>query len=132
MIKVVFVGDEPSVHNFFPDLAFVGTRSFTTLVGWIKEIDPDYYVLINSNTTVDRARIEILYKKGFRVIALGKKASDRMKNCGIKHLKLPHPSGLNRKLNNKHYVEMEIDHVKMILREKDFEFFADLLMKDKT
>jgi hypothetical protein len=35
------------------------------------------------------------------VIALGGEASKRLNELGVKHFKLPHPSGLNRKLNDK-------------------------------
>lgn len=45
MIKVVFVGDEPSKTNVSPDIAFVGAKCFNTVVQWIKELNPDYYVV---------------------------------------------------------------------------------------
>jgi hypothetical protein len=99
MIKVVFVGDEPSRLNRNIDIAFVGAKCFPTLVDWIKQLSIDYYVCINSNKPSDIDKIHCLAKNGFKIVALGNKASKRLKN--LVHYKLPHPSGLNRKLNNK-------------------------------
>jgi|TARA_A100001388_G_C28769974_1_gene503210 hypothetical protein len=39
-----------------------------------------------------------------KVIALGNVASEALSKIGVEHFKLPHPSGLNRKLNDKKYV----------------------------
>lgn len=103
MIKIVIVGDEPSKTNIRDDIAFVGAKCFPTLVKWIKELNPDYYVCLNSYRVQDLAKIESLYNDGFKVIALGKKASDRVNF--INHYPFLHPSGLNRKLNDKEYVK---------------------------
>lgn len=99
MIKAVFVGDEPSRLNRNIDIAFVGARCFPTLVEWIAKLPVDYYVCINSNKQSDLDKIKCLADNGFKVVALGNKASRRLKD--MEHYMLPHPSGLNRKLNNK-------------------------------
>lgn len=99
MIKVAFIGDEPSKKNAHQDLAFVGAGCFKTVISWIRDLDPDYYVCLNSNTDKDIEKISILYKEGFKLVALGEKASKRLNS--LPHFKLPHPSGLNRLLNNR-------------------------------
>lgn len=108
MIKVVFVGDEPSKTNVSPDIAFVGAKCFDTIVEWIKELNPDYYVCLNSDTISQLSDTKRLEKSGFRVIALGNKASERLEKMEIPHCKLPHPSGLNRKLNDKQQISLDL------------------------
>jgi hypothetical protein len=110
MVKVVFVGDEPSQTNVSPDVAFVGAKCFDTVVNWIKQLNPDYYVCLNSDTVSQLSDIKALEKAGFKVIAFGNKASERLEKLNISHYKLPHPSGLNRKLNNKQALALELYH----------------------
>jgi uracil-DNA glycosylase len=43
-----------------------------------------------------------------RIIALGKTAEKALTLLHIPHMAMPHPSGLNRKLNDKTYVEQKI------------------------
>lgn len=112
MTKVVFVGDEPSKTNIRNDIAFVGAKCFHTLVGWIKELNPDYYICLNSNTIKNLNQIVDLYDNKFRIVALGERASNVLLNRGIYHFKLPHPSGLNRKLNDKEYIKKQLEECK--------------------
>ena len=105
MIKVLFVGDSPSKTNVSQDIAFVGARCFPKLVDWIKTIQPDYYVCLNSSTQAEELQIYNLYLDDFRVIALGKEASKRLDNIYVTHLRMPHPSGLNRETNDKELVD---------------------------
>jgi hypothetical protein len=110
MIRVIFVGDEPSQTNVTPDVAFVGAKCFDTVVKWIKELQPDYYVCLNSDTVSQLSDIKKLEKFGFKVIAFGNKASEKLVKWNIPHYKMPHPSGLNRKLNNKQAMALELYH----------------------
>lgn len=51
--------------------------------------------------------LEDLYRitKGYdRILALGSRVSKILDRAKIKHFKLPHPSGLNRQLNDPKYV----------------------------
>lgn len=108
MIKVVFVGDSPSNTNVHPEIAFIGAKCFNTLVEWIKQLPIDYYICFNSNDADLSLKLDALTNEGFKVIALGNKASDRLTGWKIGHYKLPHPSGLNRKLNDKRWVALEL------------------------
>lgn len=107
-LNIVFVGDEPSKTNVSPDVAFVGAKCFSTIVKWIKKLEPDFYVCLNSDTVSQLSDISKLEKAGFEVIALGNKASVRLTKQGIIHWKLPHPSGLNRQLNDETFVAKQI------------------------
>jgi len=101
MSRVVFVGDAPTHRNVNIAIPFVGTKSLDTLEQWILILGPTYYVCYNSWHEDDLNKIQILRDAGFKVIALGAAASTRLTKRGIEHFQLPHPSGLNRKLNDK-------------------------------
>lgn len=111
MVNVVFVGDAPSKTNVSDNIPFVGSRSFTTLVEWIKVIKPDYHIVFNANNlTTDEddevvSNIHKLSTAGFKVVALGKEASKTLYENNIRHYEMPHPSGLNRVLNKKDQVQ---------------------------
>ena len=51
-------------------------------------------------TGVQTCALPIYYTK---VLALGNFPSSALDKINVSHYKLPHPSGLNRKLNDKHY-----------------------------
>lgn len=109
MANVVFVGDEPSKTNIDVDVAFVGAKCFQRLTEWINYLGPDYYICLNSHTIRDISKIGILELNGFKIVALGAKASKRLEDNGITHFKLSHPSGLNRKINDQKAIEHELD-----------------------
>jgi len=102
MLKVVFVGDEPSSLNASPEIPFVGSRSLNLLIEYIKIIKPDYYIVVNSSAPEDIAKILVLYDQGFRIITLGQAASNRIDKLKLgEAYNLPHPSPRNRGANNK-------------------------------
>ena len=120
---VIFVGDKPSKTNIDPDVAFVGTKSYDKLCSWIPKLDislNDIVICnkkdIKSNSyknpkNVNDFRFEITTnvhipfdpKKGDKVIALGAQAALYLDDIECEHFMLPHPSGLNRKLNDKKF-----------------------------
>lgn len=108
MNKVVFVGDKPSKTNISELVPFVGAKCFNTLITWIKYLKPDYYIVVNSDDPQDWQRIRDMNKAEFKFVALGKNASQALKFFEIEHYTLPHPSGLNRKLNNKEFLNKEL------------------------
>jgi hypothetical protein len=119
-MTVLFVGDEPSKKNLYPDVAFAGTKSFDTLVGWAtKKLNLALYqfTMVNSVSTQDWARIGFHWGVGSPIIALGIKAEKRLRKMGISCYPLPHPSGRNRKLNNKEYVDSELQKCYLWLKE---------------
>ena len=121
-MMVIFVGDQASAKNINPDVAFVGTQSYKRLLEWIWELDLDIndLALCNKNqvfgyTTCTARFIQtpatfVDIMAGDAIIALGNAASKKLSDLNLSHFVLPHPSGLNRKLNDKKYV-------KKILRE---------------
>lgn len=102
-MKVLFVGDKPSAKNFDPKVAFEGSKSGETLKAWAKlmGLRKQDYMAINR---VDEFFVECC--KSFSnadkaIITLGVHAHKALLKAGVPHFPLPHPSGLNRKLNDK-------------------------------
>ena len=106
---VIFVGDKPSRLNENPLIPFIGTPSWKTLLKWIKKLEVKEYHVTNSYSPMDMAAVCAIHKHGGNTfIALGNEASQRLKEVGIEHFKLPHPSPRNRKLNDKGYVDYQL------------------------
>ena len=116
MEKIVFVGDKPSAKNIDPNVPFVGTQSYKRLLDWIfrMNIDISDVIMINKDTLYGYGTID------FKFIALGNEAEKALKNHSreywdvttnkpqplkANYFKLPHPSGLNRKINDKNYLD---------------------------
>ncbi len=107
---VVFVGNRPSKLNKDPNVAFVGAKCYKRLLKWIDFLETENHKLINSHNTDCVLAIQYLnIFPHIKFVALGKAASVRLTRLDVKHYKLDHPSGLNRKLNDKHY---ELDMLK--------------------
>ena len=101
---IYFIGDKPSKCNIDPQVAFVGTRSYKTLLDWIYRMNLSINQICLFN--VDEFTNLVNYKKTLpihehdQIVALGREASRALDKAIIPHLRIPHPSGLNRKLND--------------------------------
>lgn len=124
-MKILFVGDEPSLRTD-PDAPFRGAACEKRLYEWIA-IVMDITVLeammskdIRITNSDMKNRIMFMtikfaaYLEGAPVIALGNKASERLKNDP--HFKLPHPSGRNRQINDKEFIEKKLMECKEYIR----------------
>lgn len=103
---IVFVGDRPNpARNKHMDVAFVGTLSYKTLLEWIYRLDLDINYVTLTNAYDGKGNPKILpliaYNRETKVVALGQAAADYLTERGIIHFALPHPSGMNRMLNDK-------------------------------
>jgi len=114
------VGSNPSPKNVNPLVPFWGTTSYETLSRWLKVLGINRHALLNVSNEVtngkipkltaeDLLRVKLKLENATTVIALGNTASMALKRLGIKHFKLPHPSGRNRLLNDKKFIELELD-----------------------
>ena len=107
MLKLLIVGDKPSRKNIDPRIAFVGTPSYKTLQKWLTVIVPEKADIVAINR-VDPGFATHLIScslEGRKIIACGEEAANALLNFGVVNFfKLPHPSGRNRKLNNKAFV----------------------------
>ena len=109
---IYFIGDKPSKKNVDRNVAFVGTRSYKTLLDWIyrMNLSINKICLFNHagfiNTTLKHVN------EHDAIIALGNEASTALTKAHVPHLKIPHPSGLNRVLNDKKTVDKFLKHCK--------------------
>ena len=119
---LVFVGDRHSPKMEPNAPAFVGARSEPRLKEWIDYITEgvNNYILVNSYRAEDTKKIRdyaalVDWRHSHRTpgmpifIALGNTASLRLTKMKIRHFKLPHPSGLNRLINNKEYILRQLN-----------------------
>ena len=109
---IYIVGDRPSKHNLDKNVPFIGTKSFTTLAGWIEVLQLQDYKIYNAYNELGKANV--LPENGI-FIALGNNAAKALK--GKVCFKLPHPSGLNRKLNDKQWLQQQLQACKVWLKD---------------
>lgn len=107
---ILFVGDKPSKDSD-PNHAFKGAKCRARLEEWIYSIipqseEPEDYMIINRVDEYFLECVESHFKQGNPIVALGNNAAKALRN--FPHFKLPHPSGLNRKLNNKKFVKRQL------------------------
>ncbi len=102
---IYFVGDKPSKRNKDPQVAFVGTGSYKTLLEWFYRMNLSIndIMLYNSNAFIEDIQDKV--NPDDFVVALGNEASKILIQHNVPHHKIPHPSGLNRMLNNNKQVK---------------------------
>lgn len=100
-MTILLVGDKPSKHNISPYIAFVGTKSHKTLLEWCNIMHfkmPEFANRIDLDINARLVKAKLF---AIPVVALGNESARFLAKTGIEFFKLPHPSGLNRKLNDK-------------------------------
>lgn len=124
---VLFIGDRPSKHNVDKDTPFVGTRSYKTLLAWIYEMNVDISRVYMCNAyDADGNPSERLYgtNRNWKIVVLGenarKRLADQVFTHPVEYFVLPHPSGLNRKLNDKNKLK------KLLIDCKEFIYDSNL------
>lgn len=121
---IIVVGDKPGKKNVDPNIPFVGTQSYKTLLGWIWEMDIDIsQVYLCNKDSEDLSFWYDQYRKKdrcVRFICLGEASDKKLSRDGIEiRFKLPHPSGLNRKLNDKEWLAEQLKLCKEWLDEQE-------------
>lgn len=123
---IYFIADKPTKDNVSQEVPLVGTQSYKTLLEWIGEMDIDIsrVRMYNQNdapfsNVLSRASLnKAITLRQICVIALGQKAATYLKKAGINnYFTLPHPSGRNRLLNDKHYVITRLENCKRYVYE---------------
>ena len=142
---IIFVGDKPGRKNVSPDVPFVGTQSYKRLLEWIWRMDIDITDVKTANTTDFARRVGVNnLLTSPKIIALGKSAKKHLDNLkleyrmegglypipgrpykptqiALRHIpldvfELPHPSGLNRKLNDEEWLNQQLQECKKWLK----------------
>jgi hypothetical protein len=114
---VVFVGQNPSAK------AARNGNTFPRLNDWVNKLGLDTFTFMNayhepgkckvSDVNLDNLR-KALYKFS-KVVALGNFAAEALTKAGIHHFKLPHPSPLNRQINDDRFINECLDGCKEYL-----------------
>lgn len=124
-MRILFIGQNPSANNIDENVAFVGSKSYTTLKNWIFLMgirSNDLTLFVNASRKIGKvgmkdadldglSAVMMQLERGDKVIPLGKyaekvflKAAKQLGWKTLDYYSMPHPSGLNRKLNNADYV----------------------------
>lgn len=114
MKKVLVVGINPSAKGY-------NCITRVRLDRWMEECGVTYFSFVNcmehlgkyEKQDIRYEMISDLASTYNYVVALGNFVSDALSTLRIYHFKLPHPSGLNRLLNDKQY---EIEKVEQLKR----------------
>lgn len=112
-IKVIlFVGDKPSPKMKPGANPFKGAACESRLKAWISQLTTTYK-MYNSDSFVDISSVTMAHLlHNYKIVALGNNASKRLAKYNIPHFKLPHPSGRNRQINDKSYIEAKLTECK--------------------
>lgn len=122
-MKVLFLGQNPSNKNTSAN-AFIGSQSHKTIVKWATYLDISTYHLQNTSLVHGkvlrgdvRNDLNDLCSQYELVITLGTYASKALIERNIHHFSLPHPSGLNRQLNDHSYIRMKLKECESYIHE---------------
>lgn len=129
---IIFVGDRPSKSMEPGANPFVGAKCRPRLNEWIDHMFPasaqhyfnygGYLTLYKIVNQCDYTEIEFQLATNCIFIALGNNASKKLRFTP--HFKLPHPSGRNRKLNDKKNIQDLLDacksYIETELKKKSF------------
>lgn len=110
-MKILVVGMNPSLSAKKNK-----NSALSRLDSWMSSIGISSFTFTNTvlepgkvtRKMVDEARIKLMASSHDKVIALGLFSSSVLSDLDIPHFKLPHPSGLNRQLNDKSFIDLEL------------------------
>lgn len=123
MNTILFLGSNPSSKSVDDSAFHPYTKSGKILEAWCKDlVGAKVYINVMSDKTknnrpmktseiksnISRLSKDIKRINPDRIVALGKTATKALTLLQLKFYELPHPSGLNRKINNPQYVEEKI------------------------
>ena len=126
-MKILFLGSNPSVKSATLEPFWKNTNSMATLSKWIEQLPlndkVELHFLNISNTPTEenrplrvseiksnlsRLEEDIIRLQPERIVALGRSAERALTFLGTSHYCMPHPSGLNRKLNDGDFMQEKI------------------------
>lgn len=127
MQRVIVVGSNPSVKSPDNSPLHPSTRSRMIVDQWFRDI-PCQIIPLNicnekttGNDSLTRKQIRMNLPdfsirleslNGDKIVALGKTAEWGLSQLGVEHLAMPHPSGLNRQLNDPEFVAQKIEELR--------------------
>ena len=122
-MKVLVIGQNPSGK---PTLNGKQNATFRKLEGWMSYIGVHHFSFVNTFDEpgaqpklhkVDYERLCTLCQEYDIIVTLGAFVSNVLSRINVKHFGLPHPSPLNRLLNDKTFEKTMIDQCKEYIHE---------------
>ena len=141
-MKIIFVGSNPSWASKVSKAFDLSTCSGRTLMGWTHQIGGHnlyrYANVVDKPTPNNRPlkaseikdnipQLKIWLEKyeGDKIVALGKTAAKALTLLRLPFYDMPHPSGLNRLLNDPEYVAQKLKGLKEFLLSPDKDLIKD-------
>lgn len=132
-MKILFIGSNPSESAGSTVAFWQDTSSAKVLAKWIDELGPVDQLFFNNvspfttpnnrplttteiRESSERLKMLVAIHDGAKIVALGRTAEKALRMIGEKFYAMPHPSGKNRKLNDKAYVEEKIKGLRNYLK----------------
>lgn len=114
---ILFVGDKPSAKMKPGARPFEGAACEKRVREWILSLmssDP-FYLVINrtDENLLHYLSSAVIYKHP--IVSFGNIAYNRLRKLGYESFKLPHPSGRNRQINNKKFINQKLKECKQWL-----------------
>jgi len=100
--------------------------AFVRFTQWMDTIGVHYYSFVNLSgdpnwdfrfTTIDKQFIIDILSEHDKIVCWGDRVTSYVKRLGFECFTLPHPSGLNRKINNHKYITHTLKECKEYLNE---------------
>ena len=122
MDKILVIGHSPSSKEYCPRK---GNPSINRLNRWLDDCGIRIYSYSNAcahhapslkKADIDETYLQNISKKYNKILTLGKEVEQLFTKMGIEHFSLPHPSPLNRNLNDKAYEKDVINKLKRYLQ----------------
>lgn len=100
-------------------------NTFSRLNEWVERLDIEEFFFVNTTGKVGKVKksdidLDNLSKACYnaKVIALGNFASEALEMINVAHFKLPHPSPLNRQINDTEYISGQLSKCREYLQYK--------------
>lgn len=128
LLKILFIGSNPSIRAADNTAFGSDTASGRIVRSWAEGIEGTLYfenimpLKTENNRPLKKSEMahasaslleRIKEINPDRLVALGKSAAAVLRNLDLRFLELPHPSGMNRKLNDKKYTAEKIVDLKL-------------------
>ncbi len=115
---VIFIGDKPSAKMRPDAKPFEGAACEARLKEWINElIGLSQYIIYNqSELHFPYPHFFVPFFCKYPIIALGNNAAKFLQKNQGNYFKLPHPSGLNRQINDKEFITKKLKECKLWLK----------------
>jgi len=111
--KILIIGHSPAKKNILK------SPTMKRLHRWMDECGIDFYGFTNlcyePKAKLKEEDIFLTDMSGHRIIALGGFVSKYLNKLGVEHFAAPHPSPLNRNLNDKSFENKIINELKVYI-----------------